>query len=101
MKLVVTAFEARNLIAEKYNLSPEVVEIAATSPDMASKPPLDEYAKNAFVALFQEAQRIAPCRNRNANKISLIKSVRMLANASLKEAKDFVEEGLLGERPTF
>jgi len=112
MKLTLSNHEACTLIAAKHNLFVEEVEVL--SPMAPPPAPVSTVVKpniysteaiNALLAIWDEAYAQAE-RNLGEkvgypNKIAIIKAVRALTQANLKDAKDFTEEQLLKERLPF
>lgn len=104
MKLTYQLFEVEQLIAEKHNLPVDQVQIdPASLPPSHSETPalvLNAANKEALMQIFDEARAIGKSAAKENNpwvdKIRLIKAIRVIfPSASIKEAKDFVEQILL------
>ena len=97
MKLVLSQSEVHDIVAERYNIRVDQVEIQGLHP-APSVPNIDNVeVRKALIALavLDGANRYSP------NRIALIKAIRTLTGCSLKEGKDFLEIDLLCERASF
>ena len=103
MKLQLSHYEARQIVADKYNVSTLEVEIEAKPFTAAPVPPnlsngiSCPTVRHALFVLFNEPL----VKAKGANKIELIRAIRTLTDCSLKDGKDFVEQELLREYPSF
>ena len=99
MKLVLSQSEVHDIVAERYNIRVDQVEIQGLHP-APSVPNIDNVeVRKALIVLATEGGEIQ--RWRSPNKIALIKAIRTLTGCGLKEGKDFLEIDILCERPSF
>lgn len=96
MKLVLSQSEVHDIVAERYNIRVDQVEIEGLHP-APSVPNIEnvEVRKALTVLVAEGANRYSP------NKIALIKAIRTLTGCGLKEGKDFLEVDILCERASF
>ena len=108
MKLVINRTDIIDVFAAKTGLEHHQIEIDIVSqPIVPSFPKInslhDAEVRNAIESIYDEAMNIQEeyrvGKGICPNKIALIKAVRTLVpNTSLKDAKDYVENGLLARR---
>lgn len=108
MKLVINRTDIIDVFAAKSGLEPHQIEIDVVSQPIVPSFPkinslLDVEVRNAIESIYDEAMNIQEEYRAGKgicpNKIALIKAVRALVpNTSLKDAKDYVENGLLARR---
>lgn len=107
MKIILTNAEACAVVATRYSVCTNQVEIESKPSEVAKQfAPVTENGitcpnvRESLRLLFDEGQ-IKGYGATRPNKIALIKAVRGLTDCSLKEGKDFVEQELLKEYPSF
>lgn len=96
MKLIINRKDIIDTFAQKTGLDSNQIVIDAES--VVGFQPLkesihDPVVREAIIAIWDEA-RNAEGDFRDVNKIALIKAVRTLTSAGLKDSKDFVEDVL-------
>lgn len=94
MKLVLSQSEVHDIVAERYNIRVDQVEIQGLHPAPSLPNIENAEVRKALIVLATE-DRYSP------NRIALIKAIRTLTGCGLKEGKDFLEIDLLCERASF
>lgn len=94
MKLIVNLNDIIDTFAQKTGLDPNQIEIDTNS--IIGFQPLkgsitDPAVRDAIITIFNDTTRLGYVDNR----IALIKAVRTLTSAGIKDSKDFVENVLV------
>jgi hypothetical protein len=97
MEVIIKYSEVQNLVAAKHNVRPENVIITFNYGEkLDNNPPTNDFNSlgvvQALMTIFDEGKTLA-ARNQDkyVSKIALVKAIRTLTNANLKEAKDLAD----------
>ena len=92
MKLTLTNYEAEGIVANKYNMSPEDVEIKMPPPLPAQvKQDINNNEiRNALCTIFDEGRAVG--RGKHLQTLTLVKAIRTLTNAGLFDAKQMADQ---------